>query len=174
MIFKDIDLKELFRLMQEHDIDETTLQNGKTVVSVKRNKEPVVLSTGAVSDQSFRRVPADGRQTAPGDVKLPEDAGANKGDIETNSESTDDSAAASFLKIKAPLVGTFYRSSSPDASPYVEVGDQVNPGDVLCIVEAMKSMNEIQADVKGVVKEVCVQNAQLVEFDQTMFKIEPN
>ncbi|MCP5105899.1 MAG: acetyl-CoA carboxylase, biotin carboxyl carrier protein, partial [bacterium] len=69
-------------------------------------------------------------------------------------------------------VGTFYRSSGPDAEPFVEVGDRVNNGDVVCIVEAMKSMNEIQADVSGVVKKICVENADLVEFEQALFKID--
>jgi acetyl-CoA carboxylase biotin carboxyl carrier protein len=74
--------------------------------------------------------------------------------------------------VEAPLVGTFYRASSPDEEPFVEVGDQVADGDILCIVEAMKSMNEIQADVSGVIKEICVNNSELVEFEQPLFKID--
>ena len=79
-----------------------------------------------------------------------------------------------YHTVQTPLVGTFYRASAPDTEPFVEVGDQIKRGDVLCIVEAMKSMNEIQADVNGVVKEICVNNAELVEFEQPLFKIEPS
>jgi len=81
-------------------------------------------------------------------------------------------AGENYHIVEAPLVGTFYRASAPDADPFVNVGDRVNKGDVLCIVEAMKSMNEIQADAGGVIKEICIEEAELVEFEQPLFKIE--
>ncbi len=84
------------------------------------------------------------------------------------------SASATGIEVRAPIVGTFYRSSSPDSAPFVEVGDSVNPGDVLCIIEAMKLMNEIEAEVSGIVKEVLVENANPIEFDQPLFIIEPS
>lgn len=74
--------------------------------------------------------------------------------------------------VRAPIVGTFYRSPSPDAPPFVEVGDEVAPGDVLCIIEAMKLMNEIEAEVKGRIKRILVENAQPVEYDQPLFVVE--
>jgi acetyl-CoA carboxylase biotin carboxyl carrier protein len=83
-----------------------------------------------------------------------------------------ESSEENYHTVLAPLVGTFYRAPAPDIDPFVEVGDQIKSGDILCIVEAMKSMNEIQADVNGVVKEICVNNAELVEFEQALFKIE--
>jgi len=73
--------------------------------------------------------------------------------------------------IKAPMVGTFYRASSPDASPFVEVGQTVKAGDTLCVIEAMKLMNEIEADVSGVIKAIQVENGQAVEYGQPMFVI---
>ena len=73
--------------------------------------------------------------------------------------------------MKAPMVGTFYRSSGPDASPFVEVGQTVKAGDTLCIIEAMKLMNEIEADVSGVIKAIQVENGQAVEYGQPMFVI---
>jgi len=73
--------------------------------------------------------------------------------------------------MKAPMVGTFYRSSSPDASPFVEVGQTVKEGDTLCVIEAMKLMNEIEADVSGVIKAIQVENGQAVEYGQPMFVI---
>lgn len=80
--------------------------------------------------------------------------------------------SANIVDIKAPMVGTFYRAPSPDADPYVRVGDIVEPGKVLCIVEAMKLMNEIEAEFRGKVVDVLMENAQPVEFGQVMFRIE--
>ena len=79
---------------------------------------------------------------------------------------------ANYLEIKSPMVGTFYRAPSPEAPSYVQVGDRVKPGQVLCIIEAMKLMNEIECEVSGMVKEISIDNAQPVEFDQVLFKIE--
>jgi acetyl-CoA carboxylase biotin carboxyl carrier protein len=75
--------------------------------------------------------------------------------------------------VRAPIVGTFYRSPSPDSDSYVQIGDTVRPGDVLCIIEAMKLMNEIECEVAGTIREILVEDAQAVEFDQPLFVIEP-
>ena len=76
-------------------------------------------------------------------------------------------------EIKCPMIGTFYRSPSPESAPYVEVGTEVNPETVVCIVEAMKVMNEIKAEVKGVITQAVVENAKPVEFGQPLFKYRP-
>lgn len=81
--------------------------------------------------------------------------------------------AKRFAEIKSPMVGTFYRSSSPDSPSYVEVGSKVVKGQTLCILEAMKLMNELQAEVAGTIREVCVENAEPVEYGQVLFRIEP-
>ncbi|MEZ4700624.1 MAG: acetyl-CoA carboxylase biotin carboxyl carrier protein [Rhodothermales bacterium] len=78
---------------------------------------------------------------------------------------------ANDFVVKAPIVGTFYRAPGPDAGPFVNVGDRVNPGDVLCIIEAMKLMNEIECDVAGTIKEILVQNAEPVDFEKPLFLI---
>ncbi len=77
------------------------------------------------------------------------------------------------LEVKSPMIGTFYRSPSPDAAPYVDVGTEVSPDTVVCIIEAMKVMNEIKAEVRGVVTQVLVDNAKPVEFGQPLFKVRP-
>ncbi|HKC41353.1 MAG TPA: acetyl-CoA carboxylase biotin carboxyl carrier protein, partial [Gemmatimonadales bacterium] len=79
-----------------------------------------------------------------------------------------------FLEIKSPMVGTFYQSPEPAAQPYVKVGSRVNVGQVVCIIEAMKIMNEIESEVAGVVREVTAQNAQPVEFGQILFRVDPH
>jgi acetyl-CoA carboxylase biotin carboxyl carrier protein len=83
-------------------------------------------------------------------------------------------APSHLLGIPSPMVGTFYPAPEPGAQPYVKVGSRVNVGQVVCIIEAMKIMNEIESEVGGVVKEVCVQNAQPVEFGQVLFRVDPN
>ena len=77
-----------------------------------------------------------------------------------------------FDRVTSPMVGTFYRSPAPDAEPYVEVGDHVKAGDTLCIIEAMKLMNEIQSEIGGTIKKLLVENSQPVEYDQVLFLIE--
>ena len=81
--------------------------------------------------------------------------------------------ATNEVDIKSPMIGTFYRSPSPESASYVEVGTEVNPETVVCIIEAMKVMNEIKAEVKGVITQVLVENAKPVEFGQPMFKVRP-
>jgi acetyl-CoA carboxylase biotin carboxyl carrier protein len=83
------------------------------------------------------------------------------------------SPAASDLEIKSPMIGTFYRSPSPEAAPYVEIGTEVNPDTVVCIIEAMKVMNEIKAEARGVIAQVLVDNAKPVEFGQPLYKLRP-
>ena len=78
------------------------------------------------------------------------------------------------VEIKSPMIGTFYRAPSPEAAAYVEVGSEVNPETVVCIIEAMKVMNEIKAEAKGVITQVMVENAKPVEFGQPLFKIRPS
>jgi len=78
------------------------------------------------------------------------------------------------LEIKSPMIGTFYRAPSPESAPYVEVGTEVNPDTVVCIIEAMKVMNEIKAEAKGVITQVLIENAKPVEFGQPLFKLRPS
>lgn len=81
--------------------------------------------------------------------------------------------ATNEVEIKSPMIGTFYRAPSPEAAPYIEVGTEVNVDTVVCIIEAMKVMNEIKAEAKGVITQVLVENAKPVEFGQPLFKIRP-
>ena len=78
------------------------------------------------------------------------------------------------IEVKSPMIGTFYRSPSPEAGSYVEVGSEVNPDTVVCLIEAMKVMNEIKAEVKGVITQVLVENAKPVEYGQPLFKVRPS
>jgi acetyl-CoA carboxylase biotin carboxyl carrier protein len=81
---------------------------------------------------------------------------------------------SNLIEVTSPMVGTFYAAPAPDAAPFVKIGQNIKPGDVLCIIEAMKMMNEFPAEVSGTIVEVCVPNAQTVEYGQVLFKIKPN
>ncbi|MDA0328522.1 MAG: acetyl-CoA carboxylase biotin carboxyl carrier protein [Gemmatimonadetes bacterium] len=82
--------------------------------------------------------------------------------------------ASNLLEITSPMVGTFYLAPAPDAPDYVEVGGRVSPGDTLCIIEAMKLMNELECEISGRIAEICVSNAQPVEFGQVLFRVDPS
>ena len=84
------------------------------------------------------------------------------------------SPAPQLKEIRSPMVGTFYKAPEPGAEAYIKVGNRVTPGQTVCIIEAMKIMNEIEAEVAGVVREVCVDDAQPVEFGQVLFRVDPN
>jgi len=158
VIFNDINLKELFELMQQYDVSETILKDQEREVVVKRGSNRV--------KESFS-VPISALSSL--EDKL---SSATTSHMENVSNKEETPAVEKYHSVRAPLVGTFYRSPSPDAAPFVEVGDRIAQGETLCIVEAMKSMNEIPSDVSGVVKEICVGNAEMVEFDQPLFKID--
>ena len=81
---------------------------------------------------------------------------------------------ANFKEIRSPMVGTFYKAPEPGAEPYIKVGNRVSPGQTVCIIEAMKIMNEIEAEVAGVVREISVEDGQPVEFGQVLFRVDPN
>jgi acetyl-CoA carboxylase biotin carboxyl carrier protein len=172
MVFKEVDLEKLFRLMKENDISETTLRDGKTIVIVKRGKEQIIVNAPGIHHETAQIPTPQGeavktvqKPTHPVDFD-------KKKEEKPVSTSTSEPGPDNYYTITAPLVGTFFRASRPDSDPFVEVGDRVAVGDVLCIVEAMKSMNEIQSDVNGVVKAICVENSQMVEFEQPLFKID--
>jgi acetyl-CoA carboxylase biotin carboxyl carrier protein len=112
--------------------------------------------------------------SAPGHV-IVSHAGAAPSTPQTASPSPQAPAPGpQLLEIKSPMVGTFYQSPEPAAQPYVKVGSRVNVGQVVCIIEAMKIMNEIESEVGGVVREVTAQNAQPVEFGQVLFRVDPH
>jgi acetyl-CoA carboxylase biotin carboxyl carrier protein len=82
-------------------------------------------------------------------------------------------SATGEIEVKSPMIGTFYRAPSPEAASYVEMGTEINPESVVCIIEAMKVMNEIKAEVKGIITQVLVENGKPVEFGQPLFKVRP-
>jgi acetyl-CoA carboxylase biotin carboxyl carrier protein len=154
----NIDLKKiraLIRTLRDSDITEFEYTEGKARIRLSRAAPPHVA------------VPA---QMVPAPVQQPLAAAAEP--AEADGKKTDDEGDE--LIVTSPFVGTFYRAPSPDAPPFVEVGGNVREGQTLCIVEAMKLMNEIEADCAGKVTDILVENGKPVEFGQPLFKILPS
>ena len=143
------DLKEYIEFMNENNLAEIELEDKGTKIRLKKDSAHAPIAISAMPHTMMPSMPAA--------VGAPAAAKAVEGGIE----------------IKSPMVGTFYRSPSPGAKPYIEVGDTIKPGDVLCIVEAMKLMNEIKAEVAGKIIKITGDNGEPVEFGQVLFVIEP-
>ena len=144
-------VKKLIELLDESGIAEIEITEGEESVRISRYSQnapaaPIAAAPIAVAPAAAAPLAAEAPAAAE-----PEDEG---------------------YSVAAPMVGTFYASSSPGAAPYVQVGDRVNEGDTLCIIEAMKMMNQIEADVSGVIKSIRVQNGEPVEYGQTMIVID--
>jgi len=150
-------VKKLIELLDESGIAEIEITEGEESVRISR------YPSGAMVTQ----VPAP-YAAAPAAPQAPAAAAAPA----QAAESAPAAAEEDGFLITAPMVGTFYASSSPGAAPYVQVGDRVSEGDTLCIIEAMKMMNQIEADVSGVVKSIRIQNGEPVEFGQVLFVID--
>jgi len=152
------DIKAIIDLMKKNSVSEFELEKQDFKIRLKRG-----MSGGVVSTDEAAPVIA----YAPMPAGLPAPAGATAAALPAAAPVSNDA------DIKSPMIGTFYRSPSPDAAAYVEVGTEVNPETVVCIIEAMKVMNEIKAEVRGVITQVLIENAKPVEFGQPLFKIRP-
>ena len=164
------DLKRLLEAVKEADVGELTLETGDYKLSVKRGGEVVVAQP-----QSVQNAPAPQPAQAQPQTPQQQDAPSEAPPAPAPTESAQSEAPASNLnEITAPIVGTFYAGPSPDAPDFVKVGAKVEAGAVLCIIEAMKLMNEIEAETAGTVKEILVDNEDPVEYGQVLFRIEPS
>lgn len=166
------ELKSILQALQDHEVSELTLETPDYKLTIKRGSEvqympapaPMAIQPSAVASavQTVSHTPAAIPAPTPAVVPAP----APK--AETPKEDT-----SKYIEVKAPIVGTFYRAPSPDAEPFVKEGDMVKKGQVLCIIEAMKLMNEIESEVSGVVRKILVANGEPIEYGQALFLIEP-
>ena len=145
------EIKDMINLMKENDLVELELEKEGLRVRLKKR-----------SESDYERVVE----------RIPRAAAALE-QAEHEAKAKEVSVHERRLEIKSPMVGTFFRAPSPDVSPFVEVGSVIEPGHVICIVEAMKLMNEIKAEVKGKVVEILAENGEPVEFGQVIFVVEP-
>ena len=145
------DIKAIIDLMKKNSISEFELERQDFKVKLKRGGITIAQNDDALTPPMIY---SGGSSSS---VQLP----------------TTSSAISNDLEIKSPMIGTFYRSPSPESANYIEVGSEVNTDSVVCIIEAMKVMNEIKAEVRGIVTEILIDNAKPVEFGQPIFKVRP-
>jgi acetyl-CoA carboxylase biotin carboxyl carrier protein len=156
------DIKAIIDLMKKNSVSEFEMEKEDFKIKLKRSPSGGPANTGGFEEapaMNYAPAPAIGQSAQAASVSSAPASGALAGTSEQ--------------EIKSPMIGTFYRSPSPEAGSYVEVGTEVNPETVVCIIEAMKVMNEIKAEAKGVITQVLVENAKPVEFGQPLFKIRP-
>lgn len=147
-------VKKLIELLEESNIDELEIKEGEESVRITRNSNTVMAAPAPVA-APIAHAPAAMAAPAPAAAAPAEETKAEpEGHV-----------------VRSPMVGTFYRSPSPGAAPFVEVGQSVKAGDVICIVEAMKMMNQIEADKAGVIGAILVEDGQPLEFDQALVTI---
>lgn len=139
-------VKQLVTLMNENDLAEIEVQEKAVKIRIKRSGSEIAVSSSACKTEALED----------GNVKL---LGAKE--------------SVNYLEITAPMVGTFYRSSSPGSEPFVNMGDNIDQDTVVCIIEAMKIMNEVKSGIAGKIVEVLVKDAEPVEYGQTIFRVKP-
>ncbi len=148
------EIRQLIKLMIDNDLTEVDLANGEEKISLKRGLSgppTVMVSPPQIMPTAVEAVPA----------------------AESGPSAPEETPTETFLEIKSPMVGTYYAASSPDGEPFIQVGQAVSSDTVVCIVEAMKVMNEIKAECSGTIVEVCGHNTQPVEFGQVLFRVRP-
>ncbi len=153
------DIKAIIDLMKKNSISEFELERQEFKIRLKR---------GHVGSGGEDQMPLISMPMNPSLVSA-----QSGGALLTNPASAPVAIVSNEVDIKSPMIGTFYRSPSPEAGSYVEIGSEVGPETVICIIEAMKVMNEIKAEVKGVITQVLSDNTKPVEFGQPLFKIRP-
>ncbi|MCW3073750.1 MAG: acetyl-CoA carboxylase [Flaviaesturariibacter sp.] len=160
MDFKQI--QELIRMVNESNLGEVTVEQKDFKITIRQKEEQITQVMAAsmpqmqLPMQQYQQVP---QQALPSAGSAPADAPA--------------ATPSNTITIKSPMIGTFYRRASPDKPMLTDVGDEVAPGKVVCIIEAMKLFNEIESEVKGRIVKVLVEDASPVEYDQPLFLVEP-
>lgn len=163
------EIRELIKLVDQSSIDEFVYENEGSKIKMKKNGGVTVAAAQPVV-QAIETAPVTIPQAAP---QAPAAFKQEAVQEETKAAVNNEAAAANLHKIVSPMVGTFYASPSPDADVYVRPGSRVSKDSIVCIVEAMKLFNEIEAEIDGEIVEILVQNGQLVEYGQPLFLVKP-
>ncbi len=155
-------IQELVKLINKTTIGEITIEEDGTRITIKQKKDPSQkIYTQSAPQQNFAAQPAQPAHVAA--APAPSTAPAAAAPKQDN-----------LITIKSPMIGTFYRQAGPDKPVLVNIGDEVKPGKVVCIIEAMKLFNEIESEISGTIVKVLVEDASPVEYDQPLFLVEPN
>jgi acetyl-CoA carboxylase biotin carboxyl carrier protein len=163
------EIRELIKLVDQSSIDEFVYENEGSKIKMKKNQAGTAVSYQPVLQQAVEAVPVV--QAAPVQVSAPAAVEVKQEAVKQEVPTAADTS--NLHKITSPMVGTFYASPTPDADVYVKVGSKVSNDSIVCIVEAMKLFNEIEAEVNGEIVEVLAKNGQLVEYGQPLFLVKP-
>ena len=150
-------IKEIIYMLENSDVNEIEVRFW--FKKIKVTKKPAVLNVDSAQLSSDNQSILNLSKEEP---------------INQSSKASKDITETKLIEIKSPMPGTFYSSPDPESAPFVNIGDNVNAGDTICILEAMKIMNEIQTEESGIVEEILVDNSSPVEFDQVLFKLKPS
>src|SRR5210317_691955 len=157
------EIQALIKFVSQNGVDEVEINRKDFKLHIKKNTTQVTAQVSAPAAVQTIAAPA-----APAPVPVTPAPAAPAATADTAAESNNN-----LVEIKSPMVGTFYRAANPESPSFANVGDDVNPGKVVCIIEAMKLFNEIESEVKGKIVKVLVDNATPVEYDQPLFLVEP-
>jgi acetyl-CoA carboxylase biotin carboxyl carrier protein len=157
------EIRELIDFIAQSPLDEVNIETDEFKISVKRHSGVIKAEPQALPVQQVVQAPTAPQATPTKQETL----------SETKQTINSEAKNVNYLTIKSPMIGTFYRAPKPDAPNFVNVGDEIKPGQVVCIVEAMKLFNEIESEVSGRIVKVLVENASPVEYDQPLFLVEP-
>jgi acetyl-CoA carboxylase biotin carboxyl carrier protein len=167
-------VKKLVKLLSESDLDEIEIEEEGNKIRLAKRPNTVVahpLPPTGPYPQGGMQIPYPGVSAEnPPSPQMPAVAASPGAPVPSSTPEA--SPANQQHEIKSPIVGTFYRAPAPEAAPFIQVGSEVEPGTVLCIVEAMKLMNEIESDISGKIVKILAENGQPIEYDQTLFLVE--
>ena len=163
MDFKQI--QELIKLVNDSNIGEVSVEQKDFKITIRQKEEHVTQVVASMQQAPIQALPQQAPQQA-----LP----AASAQPAAQTQKQEAAAATNTITIKSPMIGTFYRRPSPDKPNFVEVGDEVSAGKVVCIIEAMKLFNEIESEVKGKVVKILVEDSSPVEYDQPLFLVDPS
>ncbi len=158
-------IQELIKFVSKSGVNEVSIEQEEFKITIKTNQAPTFVTANIPTAIPTQSIAIPSAELPP--VEVTNTVGA-KPEASTKAEET-----SNLVTIKSPMIGTFYRSPSPDKPLFVNVGDEVKVGQVVCIIEAMKLFNEIESDVSGRIVKVLVENASPVEYDQPLFLVEP-
>ena len=150
-------IKEIIYMLENSDINEIEVRFWFKKIKVTKKPPILNVDSSELSSESLNV------------TNLKKEEPVNQ-----NIDKTEDTSSSNLIEIKSPMPGTFYSAPDPDSASFVNIGDSVNAGDTICIVEAMKIMNEIQAEESGTIESILVDNSSPVEFDQVLFKLKPS
>ena len=167
MDFKQI--QELIKMVNKSNIGELTIEQKDFKVTIKQKEEHITQVLSGPVSSSYSQ-PQGALAAAQQSIAIPAAAATNE---KPKAAAAEASAASNMITIKSPMIGTFYRKSAPDKPNFVEPGDEIIKGKVVCIIEAMKLFNEIESEINGKIVKVLVDDASPVEYDQPLFLVEP-